>query len=117
MLLLAALELAVNITAFMVGSLETTVEFVRSDEMEDVELEKFRRRRFNFLVVAVSSSVSSSVVLFCGNKIFNSLFLLEESLEMPLLNLASVFLDVDVLETIEDVEEDGVRESFFVLLL
>jgi hypothetical protein len=59
------------------------VEFVANDDEyeEDVELEKFLRRLFTFLlldgvtgVLEFSSSVSSSVVLFTLSKIFSNRF-------------------------------------------
>lgn len=61
---------------------EWTVDVVANDDEYDdeVELEKFRRRRFVFLlfddeVAGTSSSVSSSVVLFELSNMLKSLFL------------------------------------------
>jgi hypothetical protein len=68
--------------AAVVKLVEWTVDVVANDDEydEEVELEKFLRRLFVFLlfddeVAGTSSSVSSSVVLFVFSNIFKSLFL------------------------------------------
>lgn len=82
--------------------LECAVELVAKDDEyeEEVELEKLRRRRFVFLLVEVagiSSSVSSSVVLF--NRMFRSRFL-----GVLILLLATVEVAVVVFDD-EDVSD------------
>lgn len=82
---------------------ECTVEFVANDDEydEEVELEKLRRRLFVFLrfadVTGISSSVSSSVVLFAFSRMFNKRF---REARLLLLLLAAVdtvvFDDEDV---------------------
>lgn len=69
----------------------------KDDEYEEeVELEKLRRRRFVFLfdeVAGISSSVSSSVVLFVLNKMFKRRFLGNLLLPLAVVEVAVVVFD------------------------